>query len=257
MNQSALISPSQRIKRNALALSVSLPCLMAGVMMQPNAAKADVIGPATLAPGTFYDAPPGTSFELDFTAMLTDFRMADGNYWQFNVSQKKASAKLTGLKWEVQYNNSGTWVGVDWDQLDPMGATTTTTVPGLDLSNNFPGSTSSIDVTLPAPLTSLVSAYLPKSNFPTVTDVKIVGTVDASTPNGYLSEIAVSDISWDGTTQNAPVFNNAYSASLTSEKAPAPGPLPLLGAGAAFGFSRRLRSRIKAPRFAMSGSAQS
>ena len=29
-----------------------------------------------------------------------------------------------------------------------------------------------------------------------------------------------------------------------------PGPLPLLGAGAAFGFSRRIRSRIKGARLA-------
>jgi MYXO-CTERM domain-containing protein len=29
-----------------------------------------------------------------------------------------------------------------------------------------------------------------------------------------------------------------------------PGPLPLLGAGAAFGFSRRIRSRIKRARLA-------
>jgi len=37
--------------------------------------------------------------------------------------------------------------------------------------------------------------------------------------------------------------------SLVDQRQPdteVPGPLPLLGAGAAFGFSRRIRSRIKA-----------
>ena len=47
------------------------------------------------------------------------------------------------------------------------------------------------------------------------------------------------------------VTSNAFTSfdnSLTQKAAPtssAPGPLPILGAGAAFGFSRKLRSRIK------------
>lgn len=41
---------------------------------------------------------------------------------------------------------------------------------------------------------------------------------------------------------------DSFSNTFTQE--PVPGPLPLLGAGAAFGFSRRLRSRIKASRLA-------
>ena len=38
-------------------------------------------------------------------------------------------------------------------------------------------------------------------------------------------------------------FDQTVTQSVFSE---VPGPLPLLGAGAAFGFSRRIRSRIKA-----------
>ena len=36
-----------------------------------------------------------------------------------------------------------------------------------------------------------------------------------------------------------------YYAEATPLAAPAPGPLPLFGAAAAFGFSRKLRKRIK------------
>jgi hypothetical protein len=39
---------------------------------------------------------------------------------------------------------------------------------------------------------------------------------------------------------------DALEAASTNEIPPVPGPLPILGLGAAFGFSRRLRSRIKA-----------
>ena len=39
-------------------------------------------------------------------------------------------------------------------------------------------------------------------------------------------------------------LNNSFTQGDTSDER-VPGPLPLLGAGAAFGFSRKLRSRIK------------
>ena len=45
----------------------------------------------------------------------------------------------------------------------------------------------------------------------------------------------------DGTSGVVDNFRNSYQT---------PGPLPILGAGAAFGFSRKLRSRIKASRLA-------
>ena len=38
---------------------------------------------------------------------------------------------------------------------------------------------------------------------------------------------------------------NSFSNGFTQSDAPVPGPLPLFGLGAAFGFSRRLRNRIK------------
>ena len=43
-------------------------------------------------------------------------------------------------------------------------------------------------------------------------------------------------------------FQNSYRQQELTPKEDVPGPLPLLGAGAAFGFSRRLRSRVLAAR---------
>jgi hypothetical protein len=43
-------------------------------------------------------------------------------------------------------------------------------------------------------------------------------------------------------------FQNSFTQFEVADPAEVPGPLPLLGAGAAFGFSRRLRTRVLAAR---------
>jgi hypothetical protein len=62
---------------------------------------------------------------------------------------------------------------------------------------------------------------------------------------GGLTSIAVRD-SWvlDPNTGDISSISNTFN----QKKSSVPGPLPLLGAGAAFGFSRRIRSRIKGAR---------
>jgi hypothetical protein len=63
-------------------------------------------------------------------------------------------------------------------------------------------------------------------------------TVDGMTGDPYPSPISVSsDLSTP--------FVWAQATLYTAPAAPAPGPLPLFGAAAAFGFSRKLRRRIK------------
>ncbi|MEI6616909.1 MAG: hypothetical protein WCL59_10080 [Cyanobium sp. ELA507] len=44
---------------------------------------------------------------------------------------------------------------------------------------------------------------------------------------------------------NTAAYNQHTWATVTFSTAPAPGPMPLFGAGAAFGFSRKLRKRIQ------------
>jgi hypothetical protein len=45
-------------------------------------------------------------------------------------------------------------------------------------------------------------------------------------------------------------LGNSASPNYSNHFRQTPGPLPILGAGAAFGFSRKLRSRIKGARTA-------
>jgi len=61
---------------------------------------------------------------------------------------------------------------------------------------------------------------------------------------GFGTTIYVVDTytSTNGTSQITGITNSFTTKSQTSE---VPGPLPLLGAGAAFGFSRKLRNRVK------------
>jgi hypothetical protein len=50
------------------------------------------------------------------------------------------------------------------------------------------------------------------------------------------------------TTGSINSFQNSFTQFEVADPAEVPGPLPLLGAGAAFGFSRRLRTRVLAAR---------
>lgn len=78
------------------------------------------------------------------------------------------------------------------------------------------------------------------------------GSPASAAVNGGPTTITVNN-NYDGTGGSIDSMQNSFHQ--TSDKVP--GPLPLLGAGAAFGFSRRLRSRMQGARFAMGGSAQS
>lgn len=78
------------------------------------------------------------------------------------------------------------------------------------------------------------------------------GSKDGPITIPYTSPISIED-SWS-IPAGSTLDNVKDSVTQTSS---VPGPLPLLGAGAAFGFSRRLRSRIRNPRLRISGLAKS
>ena len=232
--------PLDRKTPSALTKSVALAALLgAAALGAPNAYA--VSGIAELAPGKTYSAPAGTNFSLDFSGIFTDTaNMSGGQYWQFNLVQTKGSADFSNLGWEISTDNGSSWSQVDWQDLDPMGPSGSTTIPSIDGSGNFTSSSKTIDLTFGSVGTSLTSAYLLKSNYSDVTNVRIVGDVDSvSTP--YTTKISISDVIWDGTETNAPVDNNAYQANLTK----VPGPLPLMGVGLGLAFGRRLRRRMK------------
>lgn len=236
-------SPARRMTPQALTMALGLTALMGSVVIQPSGAHAAVSGTASIAPGSNYTAPVGTAFDLDFSGVFTDALMNVGNYWQFNIGQIVGNSQFSNLGWEIQTNNSGIWQPVDWSTLDPMGVTTATTAPPLSVVppvNEFPVNTNTIGLGLAGFGTTLDSAYLAKANYPTVTDVRIVGTVDPGTTATYRTKISISDLSWNGV--SAPIYNNAYQASLENT---VPGPLPVLGALGALGLARRLRRKVQ------------
>jgi hypothetical protein len=63
-------------------------------------------------------------------------------------------------------------------------------------------------------------------------------------PVNTFKDLFVKDVYAPGLNGSLTTLNNSFTQGDTSHDT-VPGPLPLLGAGAAFGFSRKLRSRIK------------
>ena len=232
--------PSGRKPPQALTKAATLAALLGAAALGAPSAHA-LSGTAQLAPGTTYTAPAGTNFSLDFSGIFTDTaNMGDGNYWEFNIVQTAGNASFTNLGWEISTDNGSNWSPVDWQNLDPMGPSGATTNPTRDGSGNFTASSNTIDLGLGSVGTSLTSAYLQKSTYAGVTNVRIVGDVNtASTP--YKTKFSISDVIWDGSSTNTPVDNNAYQANLAN----VPGPLPLVGAALGLGFSRRLKRRMK------------
>jgi hypothetical protein len=106
----------------------------------------------------------------------------------------------------------------------------------------------------------LVVAGPPVGNIPPVFKVKTISTdlpmimADQMTPSVvdvFDSDLKTTRIKNDYSVTQGSV--NSFQNSFTQVEGPAdqetvPGPLPLLGAGAAFGFSRRLRTRVLAAR---------
>jgi hypothetical protein len=74
--------------------------------------------------------------------------------------------------------------------------------------------------------------------------------IDALSTDGFIpaQRLQIGDSGLNDTCSDVRCQYSLTSASLTPQSAPEPipGPLPVLGAGAAFGFSRRLRRRISA-----------
>lgn len=231
--------PVSRKVPAAVTTAAGLAALLGAAVLNPSTAFA-LSGTATIAPGTTYTAPAGTNFSLDFSGVFTDPAMQGGSYWQFNIVELTGNASFTNLGWEVSTDNGSNWSAVDWQSLDPMGTpSTATTTPSRDGSGNFTASSNTISLGLGSPGSSLTSAYLLKSNYTGLTNVRMVGDVNsASSP--YKTKFSISDVIWDGGT-NTPVDNNAYQANLVND---VPGPLPLMGAGIALGFSRRLKRRM-------------
>ena len=176
---------------------------------------------------------------------------------QFTLADKLVS--LGNLNWG---SKSGT-LGFQWTQIDPpepdsvgyakdlfalaldFNPDTAGTYTGqfdytitIDPTNNYEFATAQLDsiVNGSTPLTTTVTkqifgfANLVSTNGSNVTNVPVSG------------KMLVVENLWDvGSGDVLDSFKDVYT-----QRQSVPGPLPLLGAGIAFGFSRKLRGRIKA-----------
>jgi MYXO-CTERM domain-containing protein len=83
----------------------------------------------------------------------------------------------------------------------------------------------------------------------TYTTTNTASSTESSTLVGFGTQIWVTD-NYQSTLASGQITGITNTFTTTAPTPPpasgVPGPLPLLGAGAAFGFSRRIRSRIKA-----------
>ena len=95
-------------------------------------------------------------------------------------------------------------------------------------------------------LTTDVYLLLPNGGYPLNPGILVNVVPDANTVNALINPI-------DGSVITTDVFGNprtAYGrrdigAVQSTQEVPVPGPLPVLGAGAAFGWARRLRKRVR------------
>jgi hypothetical protein len=128
---------------------------------------------------------------------------------------------------------------------------------GVSQEFKYTLSTSNGDTFTLAGLTSQMQALLPggefskevcSTGFGAGTCVNLSTIDTATSPNmplvGFGSKIWVKDTykTTNGTAQITGITNAFLATAATNN---VPGPLPVLGAGAAFGFSRKLRKRIK------------
>lgn len=95
---------------------------------------------------------------------------------------------------------------------------------------------------------SLASTNAPGSpsqttGYPTL--AQVATTPDVSFTAGSTSTDVANTFAANAAGNGVTQFSNRVTQKTTVPPTATPGPLPLLGAGAAFGFSRRIRSRIK------------
>ncbi|MEB3333441.1 MAG: hypothetical protein VKP70_00485 [Cyanobacteriota bacterium] len=160
------------------------------------------------------------------------------------------------FKW-IDVNNNGTWYTpsdeivdewhVDVDFNPDLLGTTSTFEYIISINKSVPHIDWFSDVTLGSIFGPGGDASVTKDIFSVVNGGKgiLLGSILNTgtftlTPNTY-DQLYIVDTATSGTT-TIDAYQNVYRQ--------VPGPLPILGAGAAFGFSRKLRSRIKGVRTA-------
>jgi hypothetical protein len=139
--------------------------------------------------------------------------------------------KTWAVDTDMNSNLSGPYSGTfEYSLTAPAGESWLTVALSQNIIPGFPGATVVKEVFNNSNFTGSPLATL------SVTDANSTGFANLSSPSNL---IYVRD-TYTGTA--ASQLDNFINTAQT------PGPLPILGAGAAFGFSRKLRGRIKAAR---------
>lgn len=241
-HNTGVFSLTGRLTKTVATSAFALSALVSGVMFSGGEAKASICGfdnyvspPVNTCSGTFGTENFPTDKKLTF------------------VSGPTGGAGNVEFKW-VDVNANGTWyqnpadfvdewhVDVDFNPDDQVNSVLTyfieidKTVPHLDWFS---------DVTLgsiigPGNGSVTKDIYSVVNGAPSTLLGSITNQGTFTLP-GLHDKLYIVDTVTAGTS-TIDAYQNVYRQ--------APGPLPILGAGAAFGFSRKLRSRIKGVRTA-------
>jgi hypothetical protein len=211
----------QALKLGTLA-AVSVGGLLAG--------QAQAANPCSLAALV---GPPANATACDFTG--SDFKVTNVSVTGFTPSAfDNLVYTLSGNDLQAQLNflfaRTAATSGTLSYTIELLNSRTFSTAQSNITGNNGNFSTSTASTGLASPATSTGGAGSTVSFNSGLTTQTFTQTFSA-TPSGSLAFNSLGTI---------------YStASSGGGDAGVPGPLPILGAGAAFGFSRRLRNRIK------------
>ena len=179
----------------------------------------------------------------DLTCIVGDKTYSNFSYTGFVSSDpaqntvNMSESGVGGLQHTIGMMNTSGWTSA----INTFNYTITVTTGTNSLDQwAATGSSSILSSGFTSTVTATNSAPSPNPN----------GAVNAFTTVGSPSTFTAGTLSsaftnrFDVTSQGFTSFDNSVNQRL--ETSSVPGPLPILGAGAAFGFSRKLRSRIKA-----------
>jgi MYXO-CTERM domain-containing protein len=179
--------------------------------------------------------PPGDVDACNFTDAASGFKVTKVSVTGFTPTTfDNLVYTISGLDLQAQLNFVGarttTTTGTLKYTIELLNGKTFDTAQANITGNNGNFSTSTASAGLTSPATATGGPGTTVSFVPMLTSQDFIQSFSA-TPSGNLAFNSLGTI---------------YSTTAGTTPPPqVPGPLPLLGAGAAFGFSRRLRNRIK------------
>jgi hypothetical protein len=226
-----------RLFSRAASTAFVLSALTAGVSLSSGDAKAcnlNLLTPGQTDSCSYTDTLLGIK-SIDFTDTITLITPS-------SITDTHVNLELTGLL----YPNAQKQVDIDYNP-SPLTGANDTVIYRLDKTGVFTGTTTPAKVWFDRASLSFAlggtGASVTKEIFSDATLTNLIATLNNSTGStiyqalpGMFSTIWVRDTMTPGAGSIDNVVNDFRNV---------PGPLPILGAGAAFGFSRKLRGRIK------------